>query len=177
MSLPFSARPLGERVKSSPIPTLSSFFFHSARTLSFSLSFFNFPSRRRLWEDSIGVSDFRNASLSGHFVETCRQLHRRVGTWRVLMISPFDAESFVDSLPLRGEILFRHGPLRTSLLYLPRTLVTYLDAWRRIKRRESDCIRWFCLPGCDTIRQNVTILTGGVWHFRSSYTFSPNLVT
>ena len=168
MSLPFSARPLGERVKSFPIPPFLPFFFLSARTLSFSLSFFNFPSRRRLWEDSIGVSDFRNASSSRHFVETCRQLHRRARAVESSDDFPLRCWVFLDSLPLRGEILLRHGPLRISLLYLP-WLWLRLDAWRRIKKRESAGL--VSMPGCDTIWQNVTILTGGVWRFRSPYLF------
>ena len=89
--------------------------------------------------------DFRNASSSGHFVETCCQLHRRVRAVEGSDDFPLRCWVFLDSLPLRGEILLRHGPLRTSLLYLPRTLVTYLDAWRRIKRRES--ARLVPMPG------------------------------
>ena len=37
-----------------------------------------FSDQKAARENSVGSVDFRNASSSGHFVETCRQLHRRV---------------------------------------------------------------------------------------------------
>ena len=101
-----------------------------------SLFLLYYPPRRRPERTPSAPVDFRNASSSGHFVETCRQLHRRVRAVESSDDFPLRCWVFLDSLPLRGEILLRHGPLRISLLYLP-WLWLRLDAWRRIKKRES----------------------------------------
>ena len=94
-----------------------------------SLFLLYYPPRRRPERTPSAPVDFRNASSSGHFVETCRQLHRRVRAVESSDDFPLRCWVFLDSLPLRGEILLRHGPLRISLPCLPRTLVIYLDAW------------------------------------------------
>ena len=56
MSLPFSARPLGERVKSFPIPTLSSFFVPFGPHSLFLSLFLLFSVQKAARENSVGSS-------------------------------------------------------------------------------------------------------------------------
>ena len=75
--------------------------------------------------------------------------------------------SLFDSLPLRGEILLRHGPLRISLPCLPQTLVQNLDAWCQedFPISARTCIErpWYFF-GDNTSRP-------GVWYYRIRWSF------